>query len=208
MPRDLTAAMQASLAAEEGVDVVWFIFASFSGGDVRMCTASKDINWNGQTWEAVGGSIGSSAISEDADSEAQGVTLTLPNVDQALTQRFLTEHFIGRTVEIWKGHLNASTGLVVADPALGFRGEMLDDFSVKVDPVEGTSRIEGRVVSRVGRSAVLPILRMNTESHGRFFPGDLYYEFVPVLASKPIRWSFTVAKTKISGGGGRTKTGG
>lgn len=189
MPRDLTAAMQASLAEESGPEVVWLILASFSGGDVRLCTASQDIDWDSETWEAVGGSISFGAIQEDPDVESQGAAITLPAVDQALVQRLLTEHFIGRAIKIWKAHLDPSTGLPVADPVLAFAGEMLDDWRIVTDREEGRSRIEGRAVSRVGRSAVTPILRMNPESHGQFFAGDLFYEHVAGLATKKVTWA-------------------
>lgn len=189
MPRDLTPAMEASLEKSSGVDVVWLILAEFSGGTVRLCTASDDIEWSGETWEGVGGSVRPGPITEDPDPESQGLSITLPAVDQILVQKLLTEHFIGRTVQIWKAHLDPDTGLIVEDPIDGFTGEMLDDFTITHDTLAGTSLIKGRAVSRVGRGGVIPILRMNRVSHGRFYPGDLFYQYVGVLAAKQLFWA-------------------
>lgn len=189
MPRDLTAAMQASIELQDGPHVVWLMEAEFSGGTVRICTASADIDWNGATWEAVGGSVRADAINEDADSEAQGVAITLPAVDQTLVQKLLTEHTIGRGIVIWKAHLDDSTGEIVVDPMLAFDGEMNDDWAIKTNRVAGTSEIVGRAVSRVGRSATRSILRRNPESHGRFYPDDTFYEYVETLAASQFEWA-------------------
>lgn len=189
MPRDLTPAMQASLEQEPRRHVVWFIRAAFSDGDVRLCTASEDIDWAGETWEAVGGTVKPGPIKEGGNTESEGLSIVLPSVSPILLQKLLTEHTIGRAIDVWKGHLDPETGQVVADPLVGFFGEMNDDWKSRVDVEKRTASIQGRAVTRIGSSAVTPILRMNAVSQGRIHPGDLFYEFVPVLATKQVRWA-------------------
>jgi len=189
MPRDLAAGMQASLASADGYDVVWFVHAGFSGGDIRATTASADLEWAGETWEALGGAIRIGAVTEDPDQETQGQSITLSGVDQILVQKLLTEHVIGRPLVIWRAHMDTTTGQIVDAPMLSFEGEMLEDFQLVTDVTENVSTIQTRAVSRVGRSAVRPILRMNPESHGHIHSGDLFYDHVASLATKQGRWA-------------------
>lgn len=186
MTRDLTPQMQASIAEESGPVVVQLLSAEFSGGFVYLCTASDDIDWNGITWEAIGGSIAIGNVKEDPDTEQQGFSITLPAVDQFLVQKLLTEHFIGRPIELYRAHFDPSTGLVVPDPASLFSGEMNDGFKIVYDRIAGRAEIRARAVSRIGRSGHTKVLRKNQESHQAFFPDDTFYQFTAILASKKV----------------------
>jgi hypothetical protein len=190
MTRAINASLLQSIQADEAVEV-WLVELEFSGGTTYLTTASGDISYGGNTYSAVGGLLTSDGIEESLDRKAEGVSLKLPGVDQALVSEILTEKTIGRSARILLAHLNETTGTITGTPLTLFEGEMNDGFSItgSRDPEEGgTVTIESRLVSKMSRFSTRRGIKMNLESHQRFFSGDKGFEYVPALANRVILW--------------------
>jgi hypothetical protein len=102
--------LKRSLAAESAMPVQFIRFA-FGGGDIRVTTAPFDIDWDGFTWQGIGGQLTIEAIRETPDDRGGQMTLRLSGVDQSMLSAILAEQYIGRVVEIWFGWVAQGTNL-------------------------------------------------------------------------------------------------
>jgi hypothetical protein len=122
MPRVMTPAMQAALAAPV-VRLALLAALQFGDGTQYVWTGLGPITWGGMTFTGVGdlGDIGS--ISEDSSVEAHGVVLSLSGIPSAMVSEVLFETRVLRTAQIWLA-LFDSTGALIADPFMSYQGKM------------------------------------------------------------------------------------
>lgn len=169
MARSLTSGMQTSVAAESGRRVVRLLELNHSGGTVRWTTAAEDIDWNGQTWTAVGGALSIGGATEHgSDRRAEGVVAVLSGVDGSITSIIMSNHFRGHEVVVWRAHL--AGGAVVADPLEEFRGFQnttyrIEDNDGAFSGQMGTIDIKTRWVSRLAILNRRNSVRTNVHSH-------------------------------------------
>lgn len=183
--------MQTAVAADEG-EVVWLLYFAFSGGDTYVCTASQDIDWNGETWEGIGGAIqATDALQETAELDAQGLPLQLSGVDQAIIQKALTELHAGRTCEVYLAHIDTD-GTIIADPILVFKGLMNEGWSIDVNRDResgGESKISTRIVSALARMQKQTGIQFNNVSYMRLTGSYVaFFDNVPRLATQKVTW--------------------
>lgn len=207
MTRDIQASTLSSLQSDSATEV-WLLELEFGGGTTYITTASDDILYGGNTYVAVGGNLRSDGIEESIDRASEGVNLKISGVDLSIVSEILTELTIGRGARIYLAHLNETTGAITGDPVLLFEGEMSDGFSITGTrdlETGGGATIEARLISKMSRFSTRRGIRMNMESHQRFFAGDLGFEFVPVLKGRTIVWGnrqFQVGDQTYPAGGG------
>jgi hypothetical protein len=151
----------------EFVHLLEFQFAS---GTVRLTTGAQDLSWGGFQWEAVGGLLEMGGVEETSDSRAQGVDVKLSGVDQTVLAVLLTSQYRGRTVTIWRAHLDDTTGQFVGDPLLLFQGLQLSPYTVDEERsrTAGTVRISTRLSGYFGVERVRGIMT-NLVSHQHYF---------------------------------------
>lgn len=215
MTRSLTAGMQTAVAAERG-DVVRFLELDFSGGTLRWTTASQDIDWNGQTWTAVGGVLQLGGTQEGSDLRGEGIPAVLSGVDGVVLSTVLQNGFRGHEVVVWRAHI--SDGDVVADPIEEFRGYQNAAYRIRDRPGAeglggGTITVETRWVSRLAKLHAVNAVRASLHSHRDMLRraglvgaalDDSIMRFLPGLAGKQIRWGQdTPARYGGGGTGGR-----
>lgn len=192
MTRTLPAGMLTSAQAEDGTALIWLLSFAFSGGTTRICTAAQDIDWNGDTYTAVGGFMNMAPIVESGDNRAAGVELTLSAVDTSLLSELLSENYVGRVAEIFRAHGDPSDGSITAVEA--FSGEMNGGFDVTVSrggEDGGSAVIKARLTSRVAKLRYRQGVQMNLQSNARLWDGDLGFEYVAFTATRRINWGKT-----------------
>jgi hypothetical protein len=164
----------------EFVHLLEFQFAS---GTVRLATGAQDLSWNALQWEAIGGLLEMGGVEETSDARAQGIDVRLSGVDQTVLSVLLNSQYRGRTVKIWRGHLDRTTGQFVGDPLLIFQGLQLSPYTVDEDRsrTAGTVRISTRLSGYFGVERIRGIMT-NLASHQHHFSDVDSYKNTPTDA--------------------------
>ena len=207
--RSLSSAALAALQAATGEERVFLIALEFSpSGFLRLSTGTRDIDFDGFTWQAVGGNLLIGGVEESADRKGVGVDFTLSGVDQTVVSLLLSEKWRGRTAQIWQLLLDPTTGVVVDSIEL-FNGIQLDNFEIKEVNERGkplSVTIRTRATHRLGINEFRGI-RSNVHSHQKHFAGDTFFQHTASLANQKVYWGQN-APAVISGGGGGGGSGG
>lgn len=180
--RPLTADMLAALAAEN-VRPIMFVALDFSGGMVRLHSGVGSMIFGGNTYVGTGQLGKISTIEEATELQAYGLKLELSGIPNTLINTALSEHYQGRSANIWLGALTAAHTLI-ADPTLVFFGRM-DNIEIQVgDTATLILAVENKLVDWDRPR----IRRFNNADQQAEYPGDLGCEFVEVTANKTIFW--------------------
>jgi len=185
MSRTLTTAMKNASQAE---NFVYGVAAEldFSSGFVRCNTSPYTITIGGNTYAGVGNLGSVSVVEEEATLAAKGVSLQLSGIDPTLLSVALNDNYRNRAAKLWLCLFDSDHQLI-ADPY----------------PI-GTWRMDLMVVER-GETATItltaespladwdrPRLRLYTDQDQQSrFPGDKFFEFMPVNQDKEILWGRT-----------------
>lgn len=155
MARTLSSAMQTALSAKEGYSDVWLIEMLGSGSTIRYSNAPSDVLWDSKTWTGIGGVIDLQTPPETADPASQSCSISFSGVDTSIITEVLTNEVRGRSCRIYFGQVLLSTGVVVVDPIMVFKGMMNSSWEVSEQPSDtgsrGTSTISTSVVSEMAR---------------------------------------------------------
>ena len=96
-------------------EFVHLISADFSGGTLYLNTGARDLYWNGQTWEGIGGTLTFDAVQEANEEKGRGVQFQLAGVDQTIVATLLNNNYRGRVVRVYRAYLDPVSGQVI-DP--------------------------------------------------------------------------------------------
>ena len=152
----LSAAMITAISAKEGYADVWLIEILGSGSTIRYTTAPSDVSAKSLTWTGIGGMINLESPPETADPSGQSCKISFSGVNTSIIAEVLTNQVRGRNCRIYFGQILLSTGVVVVDPLLIFKGMMNSAWEVSQQPSDiskrGTARISTTVVSDMARA--------------------------------------------------------
>lgn len=207
MTRDFSSSFITGLQADSAEERVHLLELQYSTSVVRISTGSRDIDWNGLTWNAVGGHLVVGQLEESGDGVA--LDLQLGGIDQSIVSILLSENFRGQPVRLYQAHLDQSAGTVEAE-LLFPDGLQLDSYQVEENVTRGapiTVTIRTRVMHRLTQDEFRGI-RANTMSHQRHFPGDTFFQHVPALTARManLLWGVPSPHPRTPGsgtGGGR-----
>lgn len=194
----LVSLTQAALGVVEAIEsaqgeMVHFIDLDFSAGPVRLTTAGQDLDWDGISWQAVGGHLEVGPIEETSDGRGQGVDLHISGVDQTVLALLLAAQWRGRDVRIYRAYYNKATGLLIGDPQLVHQGLQLSPYVIE----EENSRSGGTVRIRTRLSGYLALPRVrgiqsNLVGHQHVFPGDTFFQHAASLGNVKIYWGTAI----------------
>ncbi len=172
-----------SAAEQPHIDVVHFALLDFPDGILRCCTHTSSLTWGGETWLAAGQFGGISEIAEDAMLRPNGCTLTLSGMDATVANAAMNEDYHGRTVAVYEGYM--SGGALIAAPELLFRG-IMDVMTIEVGATESTVSVqcEGELARWERHSGLL----YTHESQQQVYPGDNFFDQLPLIQNKTISW--------------------
>jgi hypothetical protein len=155
---------------------------------------------SGQTYTAFGGQIALGTGREGDDARASGLSLQLSGVNQTILAALLTDFYRGRLATISRVYYDAA-GAVIGGAVVLYEGYLNDDWQLRALRSEqldaGNAILETRIGSRLNQPNQQRGIRTNLTSHQRQFSGDLFFQFVPAIAGKTIKWGAPV----IVGGG-------
>lgn len=96
----------------------------FASGHVYANDGYTNVTWGGHTYSGVGIFAGIEVAEEALDIIAKPVTLSLSGVDSTLLTTLRTEVYQGRTVTLYVGFVDETTGLTVDTPEILWEGRM------------------------------------------------------------------------------------
>ena len=177
-------AASAAAFIEPNVSILTFVMLDFASGIVRVHNGLGTYTWGGNDWIGVG-SLGTvSQLEEGADVSPSGITLTLPALDAVGSGAALYEDYFMRPVEIYIGALSAED-VLLNDPLQMWGGHM-DVMSVTAgaENDQVTINCESELAA-FDRSSNL---KYTTQSQQQFYPGDVFFNFLPKIDGAKIRW--------------------
>lgn len=182
MARDISAAAIAAAAAPV-VRPFMLLAMDFSSGFVRVNSTDRDLVWDGDTYQGVGGLGRVGAADEGAELQAYGISFELSGIRPEYIAIALGEHYQGRAVTLYQGFLDADY-LIVVDPFIIFRGRM-DQMQASLG---ATGTIAVTAESRLIDWERPRIRRFTDADQQAAFAGDRGLEFVTQMASRELIW--------------------
>ncbi len=188
--RTLTAAVAAALEDREGAPR-WLVEIEFDSGTTRFWSGLGDLAALGVVWSGVGRLGKIEAISEISGAVATGVAMELsimptpeiPDAVDTFLNIALGETYQGRPCRVYQAQLNPTTGALIDDPFLRFRGyiDIMEDMEI---PGGATIRVtaENRLIDleRPKKRTYTP------EDQKEIYPNDTFFDGVVTLQRREI----------------------
>ena len=197
MSRTLTSGMLGVTTAEV-VRPAYFVRMIFDSGEspnvLNIWNGIGDLAFGGNTYTGTGDLLSISQITETADIQASGITVSLAGVKSSLIVIAKDHEYQGRPLTVSLGAFDAS-GSLISDPVIVFSGFM-DTMTISESGQYSTISIavENKLIS-FERSKVR---RYTAEDQKIDHPNDKGFEFVTAIVQKEIIWG---RPTGASGGG-------
>lgn len=171
-------------AQAAGPRVAIFAEAAFASGTSRVWSGIGPKSWAGQSWTGVGTLLGVGAVTETAEVEAQGTTLTLSGVPASMVSAALGQARQGAPAAIWLAFLDAG-GNVIPEPYNLFRGR-IDRMPIAEGPDTATVTVvlENRLID-LERARTR---RYTPEDQKIDYPDDRFFDYVAGLQDATITW--------------------
>ena len=176
MVRSLTAGMVTEATASS-LQPILLVKFEFDSGNLNLWTGVGDLLFSGDTYNGAGDLLAFSAIQEDSDLKAVGMTAVISGIPSSIISTALGEDYMGRPVTIWFGALDGS-GALVADPEPIFAGLM---DSMLIEDAGDTSTVRMQLENRLSRLEESRSRRYTPEDQAIDFPSDEGLDFVVIL---------------------------
>ena len=177
-------AASAAAFIEPNVSILTFVMLDFASGIVRVHNGLGTYTWGGNDWIGVGSLGAVSQLEEGADVSPYGITLTLSALDAVVSGAALNEDYFMRPVEIYIGALSAED-VLLNDPLQMWGGHM-DVMSVTAGAEN--DQITINCESELAAFDRSSNLKYTTQSQQQFYPGDVFFNFLPKIDGAKIRW--------------------
>lgn len=155
-----------------------------SGATTYATDAYRSVDWNGNTYPALGHFLDYSGVEEAGDLSITQASVRLSGVDQTLIAAILAYEYIDRRLVIRKAFLT-SAEVVMVDPLPIFDGRV-DSPSIEEDPESGICSVTIAASSHWIDFERTPGRHTNHEEQQIWFPGDLGFEYVSLKSAQVI----------------------
>lgn len=186
MTRSSTTAFNNAIAADN-VDPFFAVKLEFESGTTRLWTGVGDIAFEAgsgsETFTGAGDLATVSAVEETNDIESSNASFSLSGINSSLISLALSENYQGKDATLYLGLL--SSGAVIADPYILFRGKM-DTMDI-VDSGE-TASIQVKAQNRLVALQKAKPRRFTQEDQKLVDSTDIGLAFVNDLQDKTITW--------------------
>jgi hypothetical protein len=195
MSRNLTTATANAFAAQV-VQPVFLLRVEFPSGTVRLHSGIGNLTFNSETYTGTGGLGGISPVTESLDGSANNLVVAL-TASSAIISLALTEDPRGRQAALYLGAVSLSTGLLIADPQLRYRGRV--NYVSHQDNGE-TAMVALNIVHERGDQERPLERRLTNEIQQQLHPGDLGLEYVADLPNQQFTWGNATVAAATPGG--------
>lgn len=183
MSRTVTAAAQAAMSAQQ-VSPVAFLKFTLASGDVCLCSADRNITWDGSVYTGAGDLGSISDVSASDTLQAAQVRFSLSGIAANLLSAARSEQYQGRRISLWIGFLDVDTWALIADPVLIWKG-IIDQMQITFGETATITLIADNLIALWERPR---IRRYSNADQQAAYPGDLGFEFIEQAAEKEIVW--------------------
>lgn len=197
MPRSLSANMRA-VANADVVKPVVFVDMDFDAGELNLWSGFGEINQFSKRYVGAGNLLNISAVQENVELRAAGLSITLSGILQPLLDKALKDDYQGREVVVWLGGMDAEND-VISTPVIIFSGFM-DTMSI-ADGGEA-SVIQLSVENRLIEFERTRVRRYTNNDQKIDYPADKGLEYVAEIQEKSIVWGDKDANPISYGNGG------
>jgi hypothetical protein len=181
MARGLTTAVNNELATDK-LNPVTLVYINVGTG-FRFTDHYKDIVYDGNTYLASSLFLKVSEVTESSQVDVANITIDFSGADQTIISLFLSNSYMEKEAEVYKGFLDANQ-VVIADPFLLFKGRI---ESFNIDETETSSDAQIVVASHWSDFDKVEGRKTNTNSQQVHFAGDLGFEFASQTV-QDIKW--------------------
>ena len=185
MTRSLTTAVKNELATND-IRPVHLITISFGTPvNITDCSFSltSSVSGSSVTYSASDFILGISNHTEETDITKSSVSISLSGADQTFISTVLNENVVNDNVDIFRGFLNDSNGLI-ADPFLLYRGK-IESFEIQEGEKDSTVALS--IVSHWADFEKKNGRKTNNTSQQRFFSTDVGMDFASQTV-QDIKW--------------------
>lgn len=123
MARGLSATVQTYLANQSQIRVL-LIDITTPSSTIYYTTASFDVDYSGNTYQAQGNFLGISNIEENAELIITSCNLLISALDVSNITTFATSSIINKTVTVRSAYLDPTNMSVVGTPIITFKGKI------------------------------------------------------------------------------------
>tara|TARA_R110000823_G_scaffold178335_1_gene310824 strand:- start:247 stop:807 length:561 start_codon:yes stop_codon:yes gene_type:complete len=184
MSRSLTTALNNELISSE-MNPFMAVSLDFEDGTFYSWTGYGDITFGGETYFGSGDIIHLGSVNETSEIRANGIQISLSGIPAELVSAALQDPYQGRIAKIYFGVLNGTTGAVIADPYLIFKGRM-DLMTIE----------DGGETASISVTAESRLIDLNRAKERRFtdndqkidYPDDKGLQHIQGLQEKQISW--------------------
>jgi hypothetical protein len=155
----------------------------FASGAVRLNGSATDLVVDGQLFLGVGLLGAITTVTETADLQSAGISLTLSGVPRDAVTLARSDAYQNRRATVWEVLLDQASGTVIAS-AIIFRGRM-DQMNIRLGEV---ATVEVTAEDRLTDMDRAALTRYTDEDQRRRYPTDRGFEFVSATAEKEIIW--------------------
>jgi hypothetical protein len=184
MTRTLTTAVKNELLTDS-LQPITLVYINVGTG-FRFTDHYKDITYDSNTYSASSLFTRLSSVTESSEIEVSNITLSFSGADQTIISLFLSNNYMEKEAEVYKGFLNSSEA-VIADPFLLFKGR-IESFSI--DETINNSNANIVVASHWSDFSKIEGRKTNTGSQQLHFSTDKGFEFASQTV-QDIKWGRT-----------------
>jgi hypothetical protein len=181
MARILTTAVKNELATDS-LQPINLIYINIGTG-LRVTDHYKDVTYDSNTYTASSLFTKLSSVTESSEIQVSNITLTFTGADQTITALFLTNDYLEKDADIYKGFIDSNEALI-ADPFLLFKGR-IEGFSINESL--NNSQVNVSIASHWADFSKVEGRKTNTGMQQIHFPDDLGFEFASQTV-QDIKW--------------------
>jgi hypothetical protein len=170
----------------------------FAGGRVYFCDYASNLVWGGNTFLGFGQYGTIDAVQEEVDVIARPLQLTLSGVDNSLVATARDEVYQGRSIIVYLGMIDATTGSLLQTPETVWEGRM-DTLTIQLG--EKTGSITLNCEHRLQREP--RVARYTNPDQQLAYSGDVFFEFTAAIPGYVSQWG----QERASYGGGGSGNG-
>ena len=181
MARGLTTAVNNELATDK-LNPITLVYINVGTG-FRFTDHYKDVTFDGNTYSASSLFLKVSEVTESSQVDVANITIDFTGADQTIVSLFLSNSYMEKEAEVYKGFLDANQA-VIADPFLLFKGR-IESFALEEDSTSSTLSIS--IASHWSDFERIQGRKTNTSSQELYFSGDVGFDYASQSVSD-IKW--------------------
>ena len=181
MTRNLTTALKNELETDS-LQPINLVYINVDTG-FRFTDHYKDVVYDSNTYTASSLFTKLSSVKESSEVEVSNITLSFSGADQTIISLFLSNNYMEKEAEVYKGFLD-NNEQVIADPFLLFKGR-IESFSIDESINQSNANIV--VASHWSDFSKIEGRKTNTNSQQLHFANDLGFEFASQTV-QDIKW--------------------